>query len=422
MPKTVRALLAMFLFVLCCSESAFASLAVTPQLQEIPIERLVSNLQREIKEQPEQVQWRYALARLYSMTYARGSTNWSVLSSSSPDEQTPWVGYGLLANEPGGNPPDKGKHDTQKYLGLAIQAYRDLLQMDPNHLYSLLGLAWCLKEAGQVDGAITTYRRTHELAWNQERVVDHGMAGQSVTIESGTELLELLPKEGAEKERAEIEEHLKILGGKFTWVTPLIIPLEETGLSGLVKTDRAGHSEGVRFDLDGFGADDWQWITPKAGLLVWDPEGKGIITSGRQLFGNVTWWIFWDNGYQPLSLLDNNGDGQLSGEELAGLSIWQDINSDGISQPGEVKPVTEWGIVSLACQPTGQTGGFLSHSAGVTFSNGESRPTYDWVSRKLPSPKGAASPPPERGSRSQQLDLLKRLSSWLLPAPLRLSE
>jgi hypothetical protein len=47
------------------------------------------------------------------------------------------------------------------------------------------------------------------------------------------------------------------------------------------------------FNLDGSDLPQrWTWVTPTTGILVWDPEGLGRITSGRQLFGSVTWWIF----------------------------------------------------------------------------------------------------------------------------------
>gem|GEM_PF-3388508 len=45
----------------------------------------------------------------------------------------------------------------------------------------------------------------------------------------------------------------------------------------------------VDFDLRGYGpAERTTWIQPNTALLVWDPEKRGEITSGRQLFGNYT--------------------------------------------------------------------------------------------------------------------------------------
>jgi hypothetical protein len=95
----------------------------------------------------------------------------------------------------------------------------------------------------------------------------------------------------------------------------------------------------VRFDADGSGvAKPWTWITPDAGWLVSDIHRSGRITSALQLFGNVTWWLFWNNGYEPLRALDDNADGTIAGRELDGLSVWRDANSNGVSEAGEVQP------------------------------------------------------------------------------------
>ena len=84
--------------------------------------------------------------------------------------------------------------------------------------------------------------------------------------------------------------------------------------------------------------------------LVFDKQSTGSITSGLQLFGNVTFWLFWRNGYDALRALDDDGDGRIAGAELAGLALWHDRNADGVSDRGEVRPVSEWGIVSLSCE------------------------------------------------------------------------
>jgi hypothetical protein len=359
--------------------------------EQVPVERLVANVQKKIDAEPNTVQWRYTLARLYGMAYAGGTQTWATPSNSSSYQPTetvlPWFGYtDVWPNHWTNQEKDlslRHKPEFQNYLDRAIENYQLALKIDPSHLYSRLGLAWSLQEKGRTEEAIAAYRQAHQEAWEKERVEDKGMRGQSIGIESGHMLLELLPKEGAEKERAEIQERMELLGKKFTWVTPIIVPLREATLEKLFS------SQSVLFDLDGFGANNWQWITPRAGWLVWDPQRTGVITSGRQLFGNVTWWIFWEDGYQPLSLLDDNNDGKISGDELQGLSLWQDINSDGISQKGEVRPLNDWGIVSLACQPTGRQDGFLFHPQGVGFSNKKNRPSYDWISKKR-------APPPQR--------------------------
>jgi hypothetical protein len=108
----------------------------------------------------------------------------------------------------------------------------------------------------------------------------------------------------------------------------------------------------VKFDLDGTGRPQtYPWLRPDAAFLVWDPQHTGRITSGRQLFGNVTWWMFWNDGYQAMAALDDNHDGWLTGCELAGLALWFDVNQNGVSDPGEVIPIDKTDIEGIAVLP-----------------------------------------------------------------------
>lgn len=155
----------------------------------------------------------------------------------------------------------------------------------------------------------------------------------------------------------------------------------------------------VSFDLDGDGnVERWPWVKPTTGILVWDPDGRGNITSGRQLFGSVTWWLFFEDGYHALDALDDNRDGALAGAELDGICVWFDRDSDGKSDPGEVRPVSAHGIASLATRATGQEQGCPMSSNGLTLSDGRTLPTYDWIASpiesSLHSREGARPPAP----------------------------
>jgi hypothetical protein len=164
-------------------------------------------------------------------------------------------------------------------------------------------------------------------------------------------------------------------------VTPIAVPLA----SGLGAGDLIDPDASVWFDLDGTALPQrWQWIRPNAAWLVFDQRGTRSITSGLQLFGSVTFWLFWRQGYDALSALDDNGDGRIAGPELAGFALWHDRNANGQSDRGEVRPVADWNIVSLACAYEIDAShpdeiAFSPH--GVTFRDGTSRPTFDLVLR-----------------------------------------
>jgi hypothetical protein len=136
----------------------------------------------------------------------------------------------------------------------------------------------------------------------------------------------------------------------------------------------------VRFDLDGSGRQlAWSWITPQAAWLVYDPQGQGQIDSAIWLFGPRTFQLFCADGFAALALLDDDGDGHLAGSELTDLALWRDADRDGVSDPGEVRPLQAWGIVGLSCQSEPHRSGIRWAPGGVRFADGSQRPCYDLV-------------------------------------------
>jgi hypothetical protein len=104
------------------------------------------------------------------------------------------------------------------------------------------------------------------------------------------------------------------------------------------------------------------------------------------MFGTVSFWMFWDHGYQALRVLDDNADGRIAGRELLGIAIWRDWNANGRSDRGEVLPVGAWSIVSLSYDHAideAHPDEIAYSPRGVTFADGSTRPTFDLVLRHL---------------------------------------
>ncbi len=126
----------------------------------------------------------------------------------------------------------------------------------------------------------------------------------------------------------------------------------------------------------------WSWLSRDAAWLVYDQKQTGRITSALQLFGNVTFWLFWGNGYKALATLDDNADGQLTGAELRHLALWHDANANGVSDTGEITPVSETGIVALSCRytETNRSPNCRTEAPeGVKFGDGRTRRTFDII-------------------------------------------
>ena len=245
---------------------------------------------------------------------------------------------------------------------------------------SLLVLFWQQK-------SLNAYRRAYALRVKDELAADDTFprGDEPISVEAGQGVIRLLTaikndklSAGEKNEKAAIEKTIEAINSKPRAVTPILIPFgEKTELNEMLAPEKI-----VRFDLagDARGA-KWSWVQADTGILVWDPQNAGKITSGRQLFGSATWWMFFNDGYEALRTLDDNSNGWIEGEETKGLAIWRDANGNGISDQGEVLPLRHTGVEALAVRGEKGNAGVLENAQGARFENGTTRPTYDWIAK-----------------------------------------
>lgn len=104
-------------------------------------------------------------------------------------------------------------------------------------------------------------------------------------------------------------------------------------------------------DIDGDGfATDTAWVDADDGFLVMDRNQNGTIDNINELFGNTV-----QDGFAELRTLDSNQDGLINSrdEQYSDLLIWQDENSDGVSQHSELRSLAAHNIsrIDLASTP-----------------------------------------------------------------------
>jgi Ca2+-binding RTX toxin-like protein len=106
----------------------------------------------------------------------------------------------------------------------------------------------------------------------------------------------------------------------------------------------------ARFDMDGDGDRDLTgWANADDGFLAIDLNGNGLIDDGNEiafqpkLDGAVS-------DLEGLRVYDSNGDNFITAadEQFASFRVWQDLNQDGVSDPGELRTLDEAGVTSLS--------------------------------------------------------------------------
>ncbi len=170
---------------------------------------------------------------------------------------------------------------------------------------------------------------------------------------------------------------------RFGEITPLVFhPLASA--EDPVPVDSGAE---VAFDLLGDGSGGrWNWPEPCAAFLVWDPAAVGDVVSGARMFGGYTWQMFWDDGFQPLRVLDANRDGRLTGAELNGLAAWFDDEQPGQCGDDEVFALSRLGVVEIRLDARAFSGpdALVWHPEGIVFADGRTVPLWDWLARLAP--------------------------------------
>jgi tetratricopeptide (TPR) repeat protein len=352
---------------------------IVPELLDVPVDRLVENLEKIATGAPRDAQSRLNLARLHAMAFALKTDTVKVWKGR--EAQGPFLGF-EAAHVPFKSIPATTAATlaaANVHMAKAIERYREVIALDPANLTAKLGYAWCLEQSGQKEAAIRAYRQVIGEAWLKEQKPTGFPGWQPVTAEAAGYLIPLLDQSKDQQELATLRARIAHIARIPRPITPIAIPLRD----GANPAEFLDHDANVWFDADGSGLKKhWSWISAAAGWLVHAPNQHRPVASALQMFGSVTFWLFWDNGYQAMRALDEDGNGSLTGRELAGLAIWRDGNQSGVVEAGEVKPLNEWGVVSLSCAyldgpPDSDTVAFSP--AGVTFIDGTTRPTYDVI-------------------------------------------
>jgi hypothetical protein len=128
---------------------------------------------------------------------------------------------------------------------------------------------------------------------------------------------------------------------------PLIIDLGKDGLD--ISDARSGNT--VLFDINADGSRERvSWVGAGDGFLAFDRNGNGAIDDAKELFGDQNGA---KDGFSQLAQFDSDYNGIIDGKDqiFDTMLIWQDKNQNGITDPGELNPVSSYGINAINLNP-----------------------------------------------------------------------
>ena len=347
-------------------------------LEQVPVDRLVANLEVIAKERPNDVWVQVNLGRAHGMAYAQKTeTVLAARERAAPNNQWPFVELSApfvpFRVQPTSDPIKQAS--AAAHLRAAIEHFRKALEINASHGIPRLSLGWCLEQSGDKAGAIATYREVIARNAPVDPTTGAGSPDRNMYVaeEAIRYLIPLLDPAQDAAEIASLRQRQEKIRGFPRPITPVVIPLhDDMSLREIVGCDKT-----VKFDLDGTGSAPWTWISSDAAWLVYDQIGRAEIRSGLQFFGSVTFWMFWENGYDAMGALDDDHDGRLAGSELRYLSLWRDLNGNGVSDRGEVQSPSAYDIVSLSYDYALMPDQTPFVARGVEFRDGSTRPTWD---------------------------------------------
>jgi len=345
-------------------------------MEEAPVERAIANVTAD--RQVTEVQRQRLLGRLHLIAYAQANVRMQHYATGEwalPNE-VPCTSVCI------GVPPRPELPQVVGPVGAAALAhlrtarthYARAVAIDGSVLRARLGLAYVLDELNADDEARGQLREIIAIGLPRLQQPFSGAEDHAVLSEAVEHLSDLALSDPDRNTIAQLRARLGATRPS-TAITPVVVPLADAPSADLIEPTSA-----TAFDFGGIGDKRARgWLTRDAAWLVWDPKQRGEIESGFDLIGQRSWGVFWSDGFEALRALDDDGDSELTGPELSGLALWRDSDGDGVSDAGEVQPLSAHGVIGLSTRGVTERPGLIVAPGGVRLKGGEKRPLYDWT-------------------------------------------
>ncbi len=310
----------------------------------------------------------------YTSHYTINDFSFAIVQDNTPGNPGPdhielWVRiYDVDDDDPGGNSTATHHNeitpsrDTTAPLEVQIQITEitvnvvslnlALLDDDSNGGYLIDGLN--LNDVIVVTGASNYERLEIENPLVPEPDID-GLNGESIDIGQFAFSRETtnipavtmaydLSLSDSDGDSVEMEDAINITLTAPT--SPVVLDLDGDGLEFVAMDGKSGNG----FDFDGDGIKEMSaWIGPDDGFLAYDSNGDNIVNDKWELVFSA---LHPDarTDLEGLRLVfDSNEDGYLTeaDDAFSDFGVWQDINGNHVTDPGEFKSLSQLKITSI---------------------------------------------------------------------------
>ena len=159
---------------LLLASAPLAAIYMRMETREVPIDRLVPNLERELKADPDNSRRSINLARLHAMAYALKVDDLPAARletrSAGGTVVSTRVERGSGRCPPGAFPPRPPRRGSAPQE--VVRHYGAALTLAPDDLTARLGHGWVLQQSGDTPAAITAYRMVIAQAWPGEQKIE----------------------------------------------------------------------------------------------------------------------------------------------------------------------------------------------------------------------------------------------------------
>lgn len=172
-----------------------------------------------------------------------------------------------------------------------------------------------------------------------------------------------------------VEAQVEVQDVQINMADPLVLDMNGEG----IQLTPAGR--GASFDINGDGKkESTAWVKGDSAFLVMDRNNNGLIDDGSELFGDQHGA---SNGFQELARFDTCRDNIIDRKDSAwnALKVYQDLNSNGAIDYGEVTSLEKAGVASINLDFTTtdsqQSGNRLIMKGSFTTTDGTKRNIMD---------------------------------------------